>query len=138
MMHLAYTSTAVDLMDADDLAQILEEARERNRRRNVTGMLLYRDGTFLQVPEGEEEDVTHVYGLIKSDGRHRGLINVLQAPIEKRHFEDWHMGFHQIEDTDLKNAPEGCTPFMEEGFEGKGFEETPSRALEMLSYFRGA
>ena len=88
MMHLAYTSTAVDLMDADDLAQILKEARERNRRRNVTGMLLYRDGTFLQVLEGKEEDVIHIYDLIKSDGRHRGLINVLQEPIEKHHFED--------------------------------------------------
>ena len=138
MMHLAYTSTAVDLMDAGDLAQILKEARERNRRRNVTGMLLYRDGTFLQVLEGEEEDVTHVYGLTKSDGRHPDLINVLQDPIEKHHFEDWRMGFHQIEDTDLENAPEGYTPFMEEGFEGETFEETPNRALEMLSYFRGA
>ena len=136
MIHLAYTSTAVDQMDDDELDQILSEAHERNERRGVTGMLLYRDGTFLQVLEGDADDVLYVYDLIKGDDRHHGLINVLQEPIDERSFEDWKMSFRRVEDADLKAAPEGYSRFMENGFAGDAFEEEPGRALEMLSYFR--
>ncbi|PSQ83400.1 MAG: hypothetical protein BRD44_04655 [Bacteroidetes bacterium QS_7_67_15] len=136
MIHLVYTSTAVDRMDDDALDQILRESHERNERRNVTGMLLYRDGTFLQVLEGDDEDVLHVYDLIKGDERHRGLVNVLQEPIGERSFSDWKMSFRRVEDADLKAVPEGYSRFMENGFDGDAFEDEPNHALEILSYFR--
>ena len=39
---------------------MLEETREINARVGVTGSLLYKDGTFLQVLEGDQEAVMNL------------------------------------------------------------------------------
>ncbi|NJO83577.1 MAG: BLUF domain-containing protein, partial [Blastochloris sp.] len=44
-------------MTDDQLREILVKARDKNRRLNVTGMLLYRDRFFIQALEGEQEVV---------------------------------------------------------------------------------
>ena len=40
---------------------ILRHARQKNKLRNVTGLLVFVDNTFLQVLEGEETDVKNVF-----------------------------------------------------------------------------
>jgi hypothetical protein len=57
MFRLVYSSSARSGMTEDELKLILESAKVRNARRGVTGMLLFRDGVFLQLLEGEEVDV---------------------------------------------------------------------------------
>jgi len=52
LMMLSYTSIASHLMAHDELIQLLQEARENNRKRGITGMLLYMEGCFFQVLEG--------------------------------------------------------------------------------------
>lgn len=54
---LIYGSSSTDRFSEADLVPLLQQAREKNQRLNVTGMLLYRDGNFLQVLEGERETV---------------------------------------------------------------------------------
>ena len=61
MKRLIYLSSAVRLATRDDLAQILGAARRNNRRDGVTGLLMYHDGTFLQILEGEETAVDRVF-----------------------------------------------------------------------------
>jgi hypothetical protein len=57
LVSLVYVSVARELMSDEDLKAILEVARRKNAERNITGMLLYRSGYFIQALEGEEADV---------------------------------------------------------------------------------
>jgi hypothetical protein len=93
MIHLIYISSATGEPSDDDLMELLEQSRARNKKQNVTGMLLYRDGAFLQVLEGEEKDVDEIYQSICLDKRNAGNYLIERKVIEERNFPDWSMGF---------------------------------------------
>ncbi len=97
MIYLVYYSSAAYLMDDAALLNILQVSRRNNARDGVTGLLLYRAGTFLQVLEGEEGAVDSAYERIRQDHRHRGIIDVLRRPAPQRLFPDWSMGFTNID-----------------------------------------
>jgi hypothetical protein len=78
---------------APALERILETARRENARLGVTGLLLYHDGCFFQVLEGEEADVRAVYARIARDPRHSGLILLQQTRAAARCFPEWSMGY---------------------------------------------
>lgn len=93
MFYLIYISTSSRLMNEEELAAILTESRKNNSQKDITGMLLYGEGTFIQVLEGEKETVLAVYRKIKNDIRHRGLINMVTGETAERTFPEWSMGF---------------------------------------------
>lgn len=75
----------------EPILQILETARDNNRRRNVTGALLYNSGYFAQVLEGPKASIEHVFERIQRDARH-GDVTVLEcAGIAERDFPAWSM-----------------------------------------------
>ncbi len=94
MLQLIYTSAATVDFTASDLQQLLKTARKNNESIEVSGMLLFHEGSFLQILEGEEEDVVSLYALIEKDDRHTNTRVLLKAEIEERSFEDWKMGFY--------------------------------------------
>jgi len=104
-----------------------------NKAVGVTGMLLYQDGNFMQVLEGNEHSVRGVYAKIERDPRHRGLITLLQGEIEDRQFPTWSMGFREI-----TRAPgpieDGYTHFMNSA--DAQFAANPSRAKSLLMKFK--
>ena len=57
LITLIYGSAAVDPFTEPELIALLEKSRANNQSLGVTGMLVYRDGNFLQVLEGEAEQV---------------------------------------------------------------------------------
>jgi Sensors of blue-light using FAD len=66
-----------------------------NGKIDVTGMLLYRAGAFLQALEGDERSVRGVFGRIEKDPRH-AKVTVLRNHNsfgEGRIFGSWSMGF---------------------------------------------
>ena len=65
MNYLIYISTAVKLMTDAELISILADSRDNNKLKNITGMLLYGDGTFIQVLEGGKKDITDTYHKIE-------------------------------------------------------------------------
>jgi hypothetical protein len=76
------------------LDHILASARRRNLAENVTGMLLYYRGEFVQILEGEKTSVENVYQkFIGPDLRHTALNKVHQNIISHRSFSEWSMGF---------------------------------------------
>ena len=93
MKNIVYLSTAVKLLDDEQLIEILNSARENNAERNVTGVLLYSEGTFIQVIEGDNDDVDAIFSKIETDTRHKNLITLIDGPIQERSFSDWSMGF---------------------------------------------
>ena len=59
-------------------------------------MLLYRDGAFLQVLEGEAKDVDEIYRSILLDERNTGHYLIEREEIAQRQFPDWSMGFQDL------------------------------------------
>ncbi len=73
------------------IAQILEKARVNNRRRNVTGALLYNAGYFAQVLEGPKTAIEQVFERIQQDPRHGEVTIIDCSAIDLRDFPEWSM-----------------------------------------------
>lgn len=111
MLSLTYLSSATDLLDERQLADLLGEVRALNERRGLTGMLLYSDGNFIQVLEGPDDAVDEAFRAISADPRHHGLLVTLRDPIEERVFPDWSMGFRHVRDDEVRRLP-GFSEFL--------------------------
>ncbi|MEO6523184.1 MAG: BLUF domain-containing protein [Mucilaginibacter sp.] len=93
MNYLIYISTSLRLLSDHDLEEMLEQSLIHNSNAGITGVLLYNRGTFFQVLEGEEEQVSATFEKIKDDPRHHNIIKMKSGPIAERNFTDWSMGF---------------------------------------------
>jgi hypothetical protein len=93
MKNTIYLSTALNLLNDEQLIDILNSSRENNLIRNVTGVLLYSDGTFIQVLEGDNGDVDAIFSKIEADRRHKNIFTLSNASINERNLPDWSMGF---------------------------------------------
>ncbi len=101
MQTLIYLSSSSFPYSNDDIIDILKVSRDNNSQHHITGLLLYHDGSILQVLEGEKEVIEDLfYKKICLDKRHHGVIEVLNHEIKDRSFEDWSMGFKQISNHD--------------------------------------
>jgi len=97
MKQLAYISTAIWLMTDNELLDILKTARKRNADNDVTGVLLYSEGTFIQVLEGQPHNIDQIFGSISNDKRHKNIIKLVEAKLDKKYFPDWNMGFATVD-----------------------------------------
>lgn len=96
MIYLS-NSTHFDSDTDEKLQSLLKTARRNNNRLGVTGMLLYHNGSFLQVLEGQESVVDALYERIKQDDRHRACMIVARLKVPEREFGNWSMGFQKPE-----------------------------------------
>lgn len=101
MIHLIYISSATGKFSEDDLLYLLEQSRARNKRQGVTGMLIFKDGAFLQVLEGVETDVDEIYQSILNDQRNTGNYVIERTTIKERNFPNWSMGFENLTNQNL-------------------------------------
>lgn len=135
LITLTYVSVASRKMTHQDILDILEVSRENNSAHNITGMLLYRDNYFIQALEGDESDVMPLYRKIEQDDRHRHVLLVSTEQISERSFADWSMGFHRLDNEDVKNL-DGYTDFLDQSFDINDVHDTSSRAVAFLNLFR--
>lgn len=96
MHKLLYVSSTKRDFPQDDLKAILKSARDNNASLGVTGLLLYIDGGFLQVLEGERDTLHKLYSEIAADPRHWDA-NLLLDEDAPRNFGDWCMGFKNLD-----------------------------------------
>jgi catalase len=59
-------------------------------------MLLYHDGHFIQLFEGDETLVNDLCRKIEKHSRHHTCSALINETIEERPFPEWSMGFHAI------------------------------------------
>jgi len=135
MLSLVYASSAVHLFSEEDLKDLLRQSRDNNTRLGLTGMLLYKDGNFLQVLEGPESALTGLYEKIQSDPRHYHVLKLMRKPIQEREFAAWSMGFKNLSDVNLQQTP-GYSSFLNEPLNSSGFQADPTRAQKLLGMFR--
>ena len=84
MLQIAYRSKASRNLQESELKRILEVARVNNRAWGITGMLMYSNGTFFQVLEGERKNLQRLYDVIFADSRHNAIWSIYEAEIERR------------------------------------------------------
>ena len=96
LQALVYVSTAAHHLSETEIGHLLDRARERNAKEQVTGVLLYSHGNFMQYLEGPRAGVAHVYEHIMADRLHHGIIELVREPIAAREFSDWTMAFRSI------------------------------------------
>lgn len=134
LISLVYVSFASQAMNDDELKGLLQECRTKNQAKDITGMLLYRGGFFIQALEGEAEVVNALYERIGQDARHRGVLKVTSEPIEKRSFSSWAMGFNKLADQPPE-LMEGYTDFLSSP-NTAFFTDQPNRAQVLLKSFQ--
>jgi hypothetical protein len=102
--RLVYVSRATAPMSRAALVELLQQSRAHNSVRGITGLLVYRDRSFVQVLEGEQAQVDALYATIAADPRHTDVVLVGSEHDAARHFPDWSMGFdvstHDAHDLD--------------------------------------
>jgi hypothetical protein len=94
LIHVIYVSSAAPDITEHDTVKFLNEARKANRKNDVSGMMLYVGGCFLQLLEGEVTKVDIVCRTIFHDKRE--MRPVLREPIAEREFPEWTMGFEAV------------------------------------------
>jgi hypothetical protein len=107
MYHLIYVSQAANPMGEPELAEILRRSRDHNGRDGITGLLIYKlapssnRANFMQLLEGEKEQVLNAFARIRADRRHHTKIVLEEGEIARRNFPDWSMGLRNVDESDL-------------------------------------
>lgn len=131
--QLIYCSAANSPFSHDELGQLLTVARYNNARFGITGMLLYSEGSFFQVLEGEEDALERLLAIISRDERHAQLTVILREPIARRSFGDWTMGYASVTPQELDSIV-GTNDFFTAG---ESFDRLgPGRAKKLLAAFK--
>ncbi len=135
MFFLVYISSATQPFSVDDLSTLLAVSRKNNAELGITGMLLYKDGNFMQVLEGDERTVRALYEKIGVDPRHSGEITLLQGFVDERQFPDWSMGFRDLNSPEIR-ATQSYSEFLNTPLTGQEFSGDPSRSQKLLRTFK--
>ena len=89
--QLIYLSRSVRPMTQADLDSISRASAIHNPRDELTGILLYVGGNFMQVLEGPPKNVSLRYAAIEKDLRHRDCRILNFSPTSHRLFPEWSM-----------------------------------------------
>lgn len=92
-----YVSTAVADFSDDELTLLAEGAATRNTEKGITGILLYKGGSFLQVIEGPVRAMDELIGKINADDRHTFIEVLLNERASRRYFHNWEMRLCNLE-----------------------------------------
>lgn len=91
--RLIYSSEAAPDLAAVQLEEMLAESRVRNLAHGITGVLLFVEGAFLQILEGEKKDVYDLMERIQRDPRHHGIKVFYEEDVDERAFASWSMAY---------------------------------------------
>ena len=131
MHQVVYSSAAVVPFTEAELTELLARARLNNDRLGVSGMLLYHEGSFLQVLEGDAAVLEGLFTTISADKRHHRIIALLRREVDERHFGGWKMGF-----ASMKNLPANL-PGYSDNLRLRGDRaESAHAAVRLMAAFR--
>jgi hypothetical protein len=135
MISMLYLSTATEPFPASEVTALVQKAQETNARLGITGLLLFKSQQFMQLLEGDDDQVADLYARITADPRHRDVKLLLNTPTMTRHFPEWAMAYRPI-NGDPPRETIGYADFLDPA---RGTETTwrsPSRAQWLLDWFR--
>ncbi|HTE43380.1 MAG TPA: BLUF domain-containing protein [Steroidobacteraceae bacterium] len=135
MLSLVYASSASRPITDSDLDQLLAAARLNNERHGITGLLLYKDGNFMQAIEGPDEAVNRVFDHIRQDSRHHGVLLLLKQQVTERQFPNWSMSLQNVDRLGEPHRSE-LSKFLSDQFTAESYRNNPAAAVKLLLTFR--
>ncbi|UOQ70192.1 BLUF domain-containing protein [Hymenobacter cellulosilyticus] len=77
--QILYRSQLKQPLTGDEGQALLKQSQHYNAQHQITGLLLYSTGRFVQVLEGPEAEVRALYARIQADTRHQQVVTVGKA-----------------------------------------------------------
>jgi hypothetical protein len=96
-LGLTYISHSKRQLTEDMRMQLMRECQVRNAHNNISGLLLYQQGFFLQYIEGEPDMVRTVFSRIEHDPRHENVELINEDVLMARRFPNWTMFFRDYD-----------------------------------------
>jgi len=96
LLELIYTSIAEPINQTRDVKDILNASERNNKAVSITGLLLFDSQRYIQILEGDADDVEKLYELICQDSRHHSLELLHKGRIHTRSFDDWRMAYEAL------------------------------------------
>lgn len=95
--QLLYISDAAEGIDRDALEQIRETSAYNNAERDITGILFFSDGHFVQLLEGNPPTIRELFDDIVQDDRHDNVKLLFERPARERLFYEWDMALLDLD-----------------------------------------
>lgn len=112
--RLVYQSVSTHKLGSLHLFNLLSQCREKNKRLDITGHLLYKEEIFVQCIEGPRENIEALWQSICRDERHHQVQLLSRSAISERRFGDWSMAFSSYSHFNKYNMP-GFFPVERDG-----------------------
>lgn len=135
LYELLYTSEASWELSQKELLELLRQARNKNRQSEITGLLLYHKKEFMQLIEGEKEEILKLWQTIKVDERHFFAKVIYHEPVDNRGFSEWNMAFKNLDGIVPSNL-DGFSELFVEGFASDFVTERPSTARNLMNIIK--
>ena len=100
---LCYLSSAKKPLSNTDIEHLFSVNKRNNTELNISGVLIYNYGNFLQILEGDKQKIDTLYLKIRQDSRHHNIIELLKTSIEERLFNDYDSGVIIVENSKALN-----------------------------------
>lgn len=137
MIRLVYISQSTKPVTSDELMTLLRQCRKNNSKNGLTGVLLYHNECFIQVLEGKEEIINKIYEKIKKDPRHKNVIELNREYITERQFDEWSMGFEEINESQLAELNiEGLNDFFNQPKQTPELDVNQTLLAPLMSFFK--
>lgn len=86
---LLYVSQATDSLSDEAQAGLREKAMLYSQKENVTGVLVYRKGFFMQYIEGQETELLDLFQKLRGTPRHFNVRVLSRGVLDQRLFNNW-------------------------------------------------
>ncbi len=135
LLEIIYVSAAKSPLPAAALAALLAVSRRDNKRAGISGLLIHRESSFLQVLEGPEEAVRATFARIERDARHHRVLVISRGAVPQRSFAEWTMGY--VEDAAGARRLDGFNDFFRVGLDKAGLvAEDAERVRSVTRQFK--
>ena len=103
--QIIYTSQASEQFNKRNLLDLLHTSRGYNTIDNISGLLMHRNGYFLQIIEGEQDVIKDLFQRLNNDTRHINIKLILDRSVESRLFSNWAMACADFDEPELSMLP---------------------------------
>jgi len=94
VFQITYSSVAKPGLSIIEIEEIITQAKQYNSTHDITGCLIYNNGYFLQILEGEKQLVMILINKIKLDDRHDHFTILSEGETNLRTFKEWAMAYY--------------------------------------------
>lgn len=95
--EILYCSTLAPEQQPNVVGQIVSEARAKNAKRDITGLLVFDGLHFCQQLEGPRDPLVRLMDRIGRDSRHQDIRVVYEGSLNERRYRRFDLGYADVE-----------------------------------------